>query len=248
MKIAIITGASSGIGMEFVKQLDKSCNDLDEIWAVSRNATETVFPSTKAAIVPVSMDLTKESELKRLASLLKKEAPSVKLLVNSAGVGYKNPFEALSLHENEEMILCNIYATTAVCHIVLPYICRGGYLIQLASSAAFMPQAGFAVYAASKAYVLSFSRALSLELKKRQISVTAICPGPVQTPFLDKSGNNPKGIRRLFIARPERVVAYGIACAKKRKSCSIYGIGMKIFYLLNKIIPQNFMMNFADKM
>ena len=122
-------------------------------------------------------------------------------------------------------------------------------IIQMASSAAFMPQPGFAVYAASKSYVLSFSRALGCELKGRDISVTAVCPGPVKTEFFDiaeTTGKIPL-YKRLVMANPKRVVRLAIMDAAVGKNISIYGITMKAFFLLCKILPHSLILRLMEE-
>ena len=119
-----------------------------------------------------------------------------------------------------------------------------GRIIQLASSAAFLPQPDFAVYAASKAYVLSLSTALSEELRGRGIYVTSVCPGPVATPFFDKAEVFGKqlAIKKYVTVTPERVVLQALKDSRRRKRMSVCGIPMKAFYLLTKLVPERFIL------
>ena len=181
-----MTGASSGIGREFVRQMAKTCPVLDEIWVTGRRedalcALQKEFPSVIIRVLP--LDLQERGDLDRLREFLELENPSLCFLVNSAGVGYAGRVEEEDRKETLSMINLNCRALTAVTMLALPYLCGGARVIQMASGAAFLPQPGFAVYAASKAYVLSFSRALGEELRRRNIHVTAVCPGPVRTRF-----------------------------------------------------------------
>ena len=145
------------------------------------------------------------------------------------------------------MVDINCRALTAVTHIVLPYITKKGQIIQMASSAAFMPQPGFAVYAASKSYVLSFSRALGCELKGRDISVTAVCPGPVKTEFFDiaETYEAVRLYKKLTMAKADKVVYQALVDAKHGRSVSVYGPLMKGFRVLAKFLPADFMMMFV---
>ena len=120
-------------------------------------------------------------------------------------------------------------------------------IIQMASSAAFMPQPGFAVYAASKSYVLSFSRALGCELKERDISVTAVCPGPVKTEFFDiaETYEAVRLYKKLTMAKADKVVYQALVDAKHGRSVSVYGPLMKGFRVLAKFLPADFMMMFV---
>ncbi len=250
MKIAIVTGASSGMGKEFAIQLDRACNDLDQIWVISRTVGQTDFPDTKAELVRLALDLTKEEAVGALQERLREEQPKIKVLVNSAGFGKMGKFEEIPLQMQTEMMECNTVALMKMCHICIPYMVKGGYIINMASVAAFLPQMRFAVYAASKSFVLSFSRALHYELKDRKISVTAVCPGPVKTAFFDiaeKTGYTLK-LKKYFMVKPEKVVAYALQCAKERRQVSVYSIPMKGMRLLTKAVPHSLILEIYDKM
>ena len=156
MKTAVVTGASSGIGREFVRQIAGKYSWLDEIWIIARRA----------------------KELEKLKDLLEKEKPEILFLVNAAGMGVQKEFAGTSLKDVVSMTELNCTALTGITSLCLPYCRERGRIFMLASAAAFIPQPGFGVYAASKAYVVSFSRALNRELKCRKIQVTAVCPGP----------------------------------------------------------------------
>ena len=121
---------------------------------------------------------------------------------------------------------------------------RNGRIIQYASSAAFLPQPGFAVYAATKAFVLSYSRALNAELAKKGICVTAVCPGPVKTEFFsiaETTGTMPL-YKKLTMADPKKVVKKAIFDSMMGKSVSVYGIPMKMFRLLCKAVPHSWIL------
>ena len=164
MRIAIVTGASSGMGREFVKQLDKCMKTIDEIWVIARREEKLKELSEEISNIPLrifSLDLSKKMDIDILSHLLLAEKPEVRLLVQAAGVGYAGSFEERTREEAEEMIMLNDIAVVSVTKVVLPYMTAPSNIIMLASASAFTPQKDFAVYAASKAFVLSFARSLN---------------------------------------------------------------------------------------
>lgn len=248
MKIAIITGASSGIGEEFLFHVDQACNDLDEIWVIARRVQQTEFPITKAKIIRLPLDLTTKEAQELLEEKLSYEEPRIKLLVNCAGFGKMGKFEDISLDMQCNMVECNSIALMKMCHLCIPYIVKGGYIINMASVAAFLPQMRFAVYAASKSFVLSLSRALNYELRDRRISVTAVCPGPVKTPFFEiaEETGYTLFIKKIFMADTEKVVKYALRCAKERRQISVYGIPMKVLHFISKLLPSRLILELYD--
>ncbi|MBQ4058882.1 MAG: SDR family NAD(P)-dependent oxidoreductase [Lachnospiraceae bacterium] len=241
-KIAIITGASSGMGREFVRQLNVCLKTIDEIWVIARREErllELKKSITNIEVKVLSLDICESSDLERLLSLLKSETPEVWLLVNAAGVGRAGRFDEITTNEAVNMVDVNNKALVAVTHMVVPYMVKKSHIIQVASASAFMPQKEFAIYAASKSFVLSFSRALRAELKEKGILVTIVCPGPVDTEFLEISnaGKEQKAMKKLVTAKVEPVVAKALRDAKFGKELSIYGLPMKVVYIASKILP-----------
>lgn len=241
MNIAMITGASSGMGLEFALQLDNLLSKVDEIWLISRRKKEMlqVAECMEHTTRVLDMDITNPEHMERLNRLLSDEKPVIRMLVNCAGYGVMGEFQVLTCKEQTGMIDLNCKALTEMSYMCLPYMRKNSRIIQMASSAAFLPQANFAIYAATKAYVLSFSRALSEELRSRQIYVTAVCPGPVKTPFFDLAEKNGKTLaaKKFFMADPEAVVEQAIRDSYHRKTTSVYGFSMKSFQVLTKIVP-----------
>lgn len=236
MNIAIITGASSGMGMDFARQLDRCLGKTDEIWflARSKDSMETLAASMHIKTRVIAIDLTDEVSLKQFEEVLSIQNPKITVLVNCAGVGIHMPFARQSREEIEAMIQLNIVALTRMTMLCLPYMRKGSKLLQVSSGAAFVPQAAFAVYAASKAYVYSLSRALEQELRGRGITVTAVCPGPVNTPFLvsaygDVSRMNP--LKKLTMAKTSCVVKKAIDDCNMGKGVSVCGLPIKLLYL-----------------
>lgn len=242
MKIGIVTGASSGLGREFVIQLGFLYKNLDEIWVVARRL-ERMEQLKEKSRIPLRIfegDLTRNKVYKKLEKELEKTKAQVRILVNCAGFGKSGTAEEIAGQDRKiqcDMIDLNCRSLTAMTLLTLPYFGKGGRILQLASAAAFCPQPEFAVYAATKSYVLSFSRALNTELKKRKISVTAVCPGPVRTDFFEISGMPQNWIKELAMATAPDVVHKALCDGRKRKALSIYGMTMKAAYWACKLIP-----------
>lgn len=250
-KIAIVTGASSGIGKEFVLQLDRLCPHVDEIWVIARR-TGKLFElekQAKHAVIVCPADLTKDDDLKKIQQLLEKEQPRISVLVNAAGFGVHGTVEKAEYDSLLGMIDLNCRALTAMTKICLPFMAKGGRMIQIASSAAFVAQPKFAVYAAGKAYVLSFSRALHEELKDRGISVTAVCPGPVDTEFFrhDDCDIEKTFYKRMIMAKAKHVVRLALKDAAARRTVSVYGWSIKAFRLLAKVVPHRILLGIMGK-
>ena len=240
MKIAVVTGASSGMGREMALQLSDHF-PFDEIWVIGRRMERLcqLKEQTGTRLRFLSLDLTRGEDLNRLAEALKEKEPEVKFLVNAAGYGKMGPVGAASFGEETGMVRLNCEALCAVTRLVLPYMPHNSRIIQFASAAAFLPQPDFAVYAASKAFVLSYSRALGEELRDRDIYVTAVCPGPVKTEFLElaeTTGQIPL-YKRLVMANPRHVVRKALKDSIMGRPVSVYGLTMKVFLLLTKILP-----------
>jgi len=246
MKIAIITGASSGMGRETAVQIADRFGGIEEIWLIARRKErlEELDGRLPVKIRCFGMDVTSPDEREALKEALEEENPDVKFLVNAAGFGKIGKVGDLDLETECGMIRLNCEALCAMTHMVLPYMSQNSRIIQYASSAAFLPQPKFAIYAATKAFVLSYSRALGEELRSREIYVTAVCPGPVETEFFDiaeTTGSIPL-YKRLVMANPRKVVALGLRDSMMGKSVSVYGLTMKAFRILSKMVPHELLL------
>ncbi len=242
MKIAIVTGASSGMGREFVRQLGYFYKNLDEIWVIARRK-ERLEALAKESRVPLRIfagDLQKKKVYKELRDALEKEQPDLRMLVNSAGFGKSGSVEEI-LHEKfriqTDMVDVNCRSLTRMTLLCLPFLRAGSRIVNLASASAFCPQPYFSVYAATKSYVLSFSRSLGEELRKKGIVVTAVCPGPVDTEFFEFSGKPQNILKKLTMAKADRVVHQALKDCRSGKSVSVYGIPMKLTYFGTKLLP-----------
>lgn len=252
MNIAVITGASSGLGREFTKQISEKYKSIDEFWIMARRmdkleelAGELNSNGKKVRIL--CGDVTDKSSLSMYEDMLKKYNPFVRILVNAAGYGKIGHFDELPESENIGMCELNCTALTKMTYITIPYM-KGKHadIINMASAAAFMPQPSFAVYAATKSYVLSLSYAIDREMKKDGISVTAVCPGPVSTDFFDiaETYHQSAFYKRMLRANPKRVVEKALRDTYHDSLVSVYGFSMKLFHVASKILPHGFMVKF----
>ncbi|MBP5308355.1 MAG: SDR family NAD(P)-dependent oxidoreductase [Clostridia bacterium] len=244
MKIAVITGASSGMGKQFVLALDKSFS-YDEIWVIARREErlKALQSDVKARIRAVPMDLTDEAAAERLASVLKETQPEIKTLVNASGYGKFDEFANLPLEVYDDMIDLNVKAYVAVTYVCLPYMKKGSEIYQLASYSAFIPVPYINIYAATKAFVLSFSRALNVELKDRGIKVIAVCPYWVKTEFFDRAVTENKVVNRIDrYHEPEKVVARALRDMKRGKDVSVVGASDRFRAFFMKVLPHRFAM------
>lgn len=248
MKIAIVTGASSGMGREAVLQIAERFPNLREIWVIARRK-ERLEALQNMVSVPLrvfALDLASETAGMELEQALKELRPEVKLLVNAAGYGKLGAVGENSCLDETGMVLLNCEVLCAVTHQVLPFMSENSRIIQFASSAGFLPQPDFAIYAASKAFVLSYSRALHAELRGRRIAVTAVCPGPVETEFFEiaQSGKKAPFFKKLFLADSKKVVRKALRDSMMGKTVSVYGISMQLFSIFCKLLPHDLILYF----
>ncbi len=243
MKIAVITGASSGMGREFVIKLDKN-ESFDEIWVIARRreALEELAKETKAKIRAIPLDLTKRECIDEYKSILETEKPDVKVLVNASGFGRFGAFTDIPLDVQLEIVELNSKALAAMTYVTLPYMQKGAEIYELGSLSAFQPVPYIGVYGASKAFVLSFSRALNVELKAKGIRVMAVCPGWVATKFFDRAVTDDtiKYYNRFYT--PEQVVDRALRDMKRGKDVSICGKQIRAQVLLTKLLPHKLVM------
>ena len=249
MKIALITGASSGLGREFARQIPKLYQNLDEIWVVARRA-ERLNELEMELKVPVRIfdgDLNQDYIYKKLGIALGKSHANVRMLVNAAGYGKIGTFCEYGLKEETGMVDLNCRSLTRMTALCLPYMHCGSRIVNLSSAAAFGPQPGFAVYAATKSYVYSLSMALGRELKGSGIYVTAVCPGPVDTEFFDHTGKEVASVKKKFRADAKDVVRKALIDSARGKKISVYGLSMKAAWVASKIVPDSVIVAVMEK-
>jgi len=246
MTVAIVTGASSGMGREFVLQLPQYVT-VDEIWVIARRETALaqLQNQSQVSIRPIALDLCKEESYNAFARILEEEKPDVKLLVNAAGFGKFGTYKNIPLEDECRMIDLNCKALVAITRLTLPYMGAGSHILQLDSLSAFQPVPYITTYGATKAMVLSYSRAMNQELKKQGIRMMAMNPGWVKTEFFDHAfQSNCSEVQyfdRLYEAKD--VVATGLKdLYKTKKDVSIHGFPVRMQVRLVKLLPHSLVM------
>jgi short-subunit dehydrogenase len=243
---ALITGASAGIGREFARQLAGRAQTI-VLAARRRERLEQLRDELKARnsrlnVHIQSVDLNDNEQINTLIEFLKHENIAVDLLINDAGLGDLGPFATSDLERTEQIVRVNILALTSLTRRLVPAMIarkRGG-ILNVSSSAGFLPIAGFAVYAASKAYVTSFSEGLRAELRGTGVSVCALCPGPVHTEFTDvayRAGNSERSSPEFVHVMAENVARSGLAAIERDKALVIPGFVMKLAMFFTRITP-----------
>ena len=240
---ALITGASAGIGCEFARQLAGRARSMTLVARREDRLVELAdelqreHPNLRIHIRKV--DLADLAELQDLLQWLDREKLGVDLLINNAGLGDSGPFANSDPVRNSEMTLVNVTALTSLTRHLVPQMItkhRGG-ILNVSSSAGFLPIPGSAVYAATKAYVTSFSEALRAELRGTGVSVCALCPGPVVTEFQQvakREGVQPDIGPKFLVVTVEQVVRDALAADRP---LIIPGFAMKLLMLLARLMP-----------
>ena len=248
MNIAIVTGASSGMGKEFVLQLPGAVA-VDEIWAIARRGgeLEKLRELSAVPVRPIVLDLCREESFASYAALLEAEKPNVRLLVNAAGFGKFGTYSRINAEDECRMIDLNCKALLMMTRLTVPYMAPGSHILELDSLSAFQPVPYITTYAATKAFVLSYSRAMNRELKDRGIRVMAMNPGWVKTEFFDHAfqtngGNEVQYFNYLYEAKD--VVRTGLRdLYHSRKDYSVHGLPIKFQVFLVKLLPHSLVMN-----
>lgn len=243
MKIAVITGASSGMGQEFAKRIEAS-EAFDEIWVIARRLErlEALADSISTKTRCMALDLTQKECLDEYAALLESEKPDVAVLVNGSGYGKFGAFCDMPLDEQLGMIDLNDKALVAMTYLTLPYMKEGGRIYQIDSLSSFQPVPYIGVYGATKAFVLSFSRALGVELKKRGIRVLAVCPGWVKTEFFDRAVSDDTITYYNHFYTAEQVVTRAMKDMKRGRDVSICGFRIRAQVFFTKLLPHRLVM------
>lgn len=275
--IAIVTGASSGMGREFVRQLDQGgAGPLSQIWVVARRQEllNEVAAQAKTPVRTFALDLTQAASFDALEAALAEAcdggSPAVdsptadspatggptpggnylQLLINCAGFGRCGDYREVGRAANADMVLLNCLAVVQMCSLALPRMRPGSRIINLASMAGTLPLPGFATYSASKSFVLDFSRALASELGGTGISVTAVCPKWMRTPFLDHVGDEQTYRSMTFIGfeDPVRVARKALRSSTLGLSVCVPSPDMKLAYAALSVLPASVAMGFMSLM
>ena len=246
MNIAVVTGASSGMGREFVLQL-KDYVSIDEIWVIARRA-DALAALREQVSVPLkilTLDLSNEESFDRYAAVLAEEKPNVKLLVNAAGFGKFGSFEKIPLEDEMKMIDLNCKALLAMTRLTLSYMASGSHILQLDSLSAFQPVPYITTYGATKAFVLSYCRAMNAELKPKGIRMMAMNPGWVKTEFFNHAFQTNEGEVQYFdrLYEAKDVVTTGLKdLYRSKKDYSVHGLPVRMQVRLVKLLPHSLVM------
>ncbi len=246
MNIAIITGASAGLGRSFFRSVVNRYPDLDGIWLVARRVErlEALGEGCPIPVKALPMDLTESCCYEELKRLLTESGATVKMLINNAGLGELNEVADSDWPTQSRMVDLNCRALTAITTVTLPFMKEGGFVLNVASIAAFAPNARMTVYSSTKAYVLSFSKGLREELRKKKINVLAVCPGPMNTEFLEVAnitGRSPM-FKMLPYSNPDKVADRAVVLAERGQGVYTPRLFFKFYRVLAKLVPHGIIM------
>ena len=247
MKIAIVTGASSGLGKEFVFQLENMHLELEEIWILARrmDRLKEIQKECTLAIKPVCIDLCEQKQLDAFEREIKDIKPNIKILINAAGSGKIGDYKTVSRIEANNMLDLNCKAAINLTYICLPYMKENSHILQICSTSAFQPLPYLNVYAAAKSFLYSFSRALRIECKKEKIQVCAICPYWIKdTEFIQNAKQNQGNEIHsfLFASKTKNVVKRALYDAFHGFGVSTPGPVCTMHRFFSKFIPYSIMM------
>lgn len=249
-KLAVVTGASGGIGLELARQLAATGYNL---YLIARNAnTLSAVCSELSAKHSVScdfmaLDLSLPEGLSALEQQLQKMEPEV--LINNAGFGTAGAFYDSDAITNAGMMQLNMVTLVQLCHAVLPGMRKRGigYILNISSLAAFQPTPGLALYGASKSFVLPFSEALNHEMKGSGVSVTASCPGPVDTGFHKRAGTEKSRFVKMGAQDSASVAREALNAMFGRKPVIIHGRLNRLLVFSTRFVPRSWLAGFAAR-
>lgn len=249
MKIAILTGASSGLGAAYAQHIAEIFPEIENIWIIARRAQRLneLAARGEGKMTPVALDLTTDEGLARLREKLEKEKPQVMLLVNNAGCGFLGEFSASNEEEQLRSIDLNIRALTRLTRLALDFMPKGARILNTSSIASFVPNANMAVYSASKAYVTFFSRALNEELRGSGRSSTAVCPAPMDTEFLavGRVKGNSATFDRLPYCSVDAVARGALKAARRHRAVYTPRVFYRFYRFLTRLLPDWVMIRLA---
>lgn len=252
MVTAVITGASSGLGKEYINAIIAQYPSVDVFWLVARRKEllkEIAEEHPDKTIAAISLDLSKEESLSIFEQLLKENNPEIKVLVNNAGFGKGVDFFSSNCEQQLDMVDLNCRALTGIMRLCLPYMLDDSLILNVSSIAAFTPCPRMSVYSATKSYVLTLSKALHDELSPRGIKVLAVCPGAMETDFWNVAGlqeGKSRLIDKLPKISPQAVAVGSLRAAKRGKLVYTKGLFYKFYHVLGKLLPHGFLMQFTE--
>lgn len=240
-RIAILTGATGGLGKEFLRQLLKE--EIDEVWAIARNEKKLseLRRQYGEKVMPVSIDLSDLTGIRKVEDMLKKDTPHVEYLINNAGLAKMGNYNDFSIEDIDKTINVNCKAPVMLSKLCIPYMGEGSKILNISSASAFQPNPYINLYAASKAFERSYSRALNVELEGTGIISVAVCPGWIDTELLQKEINGKK-VKFPGLVTADRVVKQAILDAKKGRDMSVCSLYVKCQHINVKLMPQKWVM------
>ncbi|MEE6451366.1 SDR family oxidoreductase [Gottfriedia acidiceleris] len=252
-KTVLITGPTEGIGYELTKLFAK---DHFNLVLVARNKMklEEMANSLKKQfnikVLVITEDLSKVNSAKLIFDQVTTSQMEIDILVNNAGVALYGDFDQTDLNKELKMIHLNIVTLTELVKYFLPKMLqkKSGHIINIASTSAFQPGPKMSVYAASKAYVLSFSEALSEELRHSGVTVTVVCPGPTRTGIINSSGGNHSKLFKGKIMNPKKVAKLTYEAVSMKKTVVVIGIKNKILAQSVRFIPRSLVRRLTKKL
>jgi len=253
MKTVLITGASSGIGKELAWVFAEK-NYRPILVARRKSMLEIVAQDIKESFfidaIVISLDLAKSDSAEKLMEIIDNQNLNIDVLVNNAGFGDYGDFYQTNTVKMESMMNLNMLTLTKLSRIISAKMVEQGFgqILNIASTAAFQAVPSFAVYAATKAYVLHFSEAIAHELKPLGIHVTTICPGPTHSEFQEKAGM--QNSDKLFDTAPLAflVAEFAFEAMMKRKTLAIYGSKNQFLTFMLRFSPRKLNTMIAAKM
>lgn len=251
MKIAVITGASSGLGVEFTKTIIKQYPKLDEIWIIARRKDRLknlARHNPDKKIRAITLDLGADEEYSKLETLLSDEKPQISILVNNAGYECSGNFRDMSASDIQNMISVNVKGLTMVQRICSPYFAKDSFAIMTCSVSSFTPIPHQAVYSASKRYIYALGKALREEEKRNNVNILLLCPGNMDTEMNPKGqARQSKQINTLPFLDMEKVTKNALARAEHKKAVYTPGRFYIFYRVVSKVFPSSFIMYFAKK-
>jgi len=245
-KIIVVTGASSGMGRDFIKQIEQK-EKVDEIWAIARSTKklEELKEEVKTPLKAISSDLTQKESFEEYKKLVENEEVSIRILANCAGFGIFDHTENIDYKALNEMVDLNCTSYVNMISLSLPYIEESGKIMNIASCAGFQPIPYIACYGATKAFVISYGRALNKELKYRKIHVLTVTPFWTKTAFFDRAVDKTKKpvvIKYVAMYDPHKVMSKAIKDLYKKKEISCYGFKNNAQRLMVRLLPKKLVM------
>ncbi len=241
MSVAIITGASSGMGADFAEGY---AGRVDELWLIARRREKMVELGERLGVKyrVICADLSVKEGIEAIRRELEENKPKVKYLVNAAGFGDFGAFDEIPEKKVEMMIDLNVKATVLITHMVIPYMERGGRIIQLGSGSCFTPLPYFNIYSSGKVFVLHYTKSLNFEIKKYGLRATCFCPGWVETEFLGKATaadgiTRPRDKAMKPMLNSKKVVKGCIKASDRGRAMYVTNWYTKLQHLLFKILP-----------